>query len=74
LREQEDLNLDKSEKKFQVGENVVVTRGPIKGLVASSISLNGKHRIQVNIESLGTNVLLNIPKSFVRRIIDNKAA
>jgi transcriptional antiterminator RfaH len=73
LKELEGLDVEKTENSIQIGEDVVVTRGPFKGLIASSISLNGKHRIQVNIESIGTNVLLNIPKSFVRKIVDNAA-
>lgn len=73
LRELEGLKVQSVENSIQVGENVVVTRGPFKGLIASSISLNGKHRVQINIESIGTNVLLNIPKSFVRKVV-NKAA
>ncbi len=68
LRELEGLKLNTLEHTIKVGENVVVIRGPFKGLIASSISMNGKHRIQVNIESIGTNVLINIPKSFVRKI------
>jgi hypothetical protein len=73
LSDFEELNRKKAEYIFQAGQNVVVLRPPFKKLITSSVSLNGKHRKRINIESTGTNFVMNIPKSFVPRIIDKAA-
>lgn len=52
---------------FIEGEEVVVTKGPFKGLQAICILVKGKHRIIVGISAIGNWMEINIPISFVEK-------
>ncbi|MEY3236875.1 MAG: hypothetical protein RI883_976 [Bacteroidota bacterium] len=54
------------------GVSVEVVRGPFKGLIATSITMNGNHRVIVEIDALGSNFVVNIPRSFLKKL--NKVA
>ena len=66
LNESEDC-LVFNEIAFMEGEEVVVTKGPFKGLEAICILLKGKHRIIVGISAIGNWIEVNIPISFVQK-------
>lgn len=53
---------------IEEGVLVEVIRGPFKGLTATSVTKNGKHRVVVNIESLGNNFVVNVPRSFLKKL------
>lgn len=53
---------------FFSGEPVKVIRGPLQGLIATSVEDNRKNRLIVQIESLGKHFLVHINKSFVRKL------
>ncbi len=57
---------------LEEGIAVEVVRGPFKGLLATSITMNGNHRVIVKIDSLGSNFVVNIPGSFLKKL--NKVA
>lgn len=50
------------------GVNVIVTKGPFENLVGKSIVVNKKHKIVIEIQSLGFNTQIELPKSFVKII------
>ena len=50
------------------GETVQVTSGPFQGLIATAVNTDNKFRVVVELESMGTGFVVNIPKSFVRKI------
>ena len=54
------------------GDVVEVTNGPFMGLIATCEKSSGNHRVMVNIESLGSCFIINVPLSFLR-IIENKS-
>ncbi len=53
---------------FRCGDPVEVIRGNFAGLVGDLISINGKHRLVVQLKSLNVEFTVNIPKSHVRRV------
>ena len=50
------------------GDKVEVIRGPFQGLIATSLEVNRKQTLIVEIESLDQRFIVHVPKSFVRRI------
>ena len=52
---------------FEKGEEVEVVKGPFTGLIAQSVSIQGKHRIVVEIEAMGSRMAVNIPLTFVKK-------
>lgn len=66
LNESEDC-LVFNEIAFIEGEEVVVIKGPFKGLEATCILVKGKYRIIVGISAIGNWIEVNIPISFVQK-------
>ena len=52
---------------FEKGEEVEVVKGPFTGLIAQSVSIQGKHRIIVEIEAMGSRMAVNVPLAFVKK-------
>ena len=50
---------------FAKGEEVEVIKGPFTGLIGQSVSVQGKHRIIVEIEAMGSRMEVNVPLTFV---------
>ncbi len=64
----EQVSLLKNEK-FEKGEAVEVIKGPFTGLIAQSVCIQGKYRIIVEIEAMGSKLAVNIPLAFVKKRI-----
>lgn len=56
---------------FEKGELVEVIRGPFNGLKGQSVNIQGKHRIVIEIEAIGSRLAVNVPVAFVRKAIEN---
>ncbi len=54
------------------GDIVEVTKGPFMGLIATCQKSGSNHRVMVNIESLGSCFIVNVPLSYLRKI-ENKS-
>jgi len=54
---------------FEKGEDVEVIKGPFTGLIGQSVCIQGKHRIIVEIEAMGSRLEVNVPVGFVRKRI-----
>jgi transcription antitermination factor NusG len=52
---------------YEPGEHVEVINGAFAGLIAELVQIQGKHRIVVKIESLGSRFSINIPLSFIKK-------
>lgn len=52
---------------FEEGEEVEVVKGPFTGLIAQSVCIQGKYRIIVEIEAMGSRLAVNIPLAFVKK-------
>ena len=52
---------------FVKGEEVEVIKGPFTGLIGQSVSIQGKHRMIVEVGALGSRMAVNIPLSFVKK-------
>jgi transcriptional antiterminator NusG len=53
---------------FLKGDKVEVIRGPLQGLIATSLEENRTNRLIVEIESLDQRFIVHVPKSFVRKL------
>lgn len=51
------------------GDDVEVINGPFMGLIATCIKQGNNHRVVVKIDALGSCFNVNIPLSFLRKII-----
>jgi len=66
--------IEPCELEFSPGDEVYVHRGPFKGLYGKSIETEGKHRIVITLDSIGAAFTVRLPKSVVRKVINNDAA
>ncbi|MBI1838115.1 MAG: UpxY family transcription antiterminator [Flavobacteriia bacterium] len=55
--------------KLDKGDAIEVTKGPFKGLIGELVTIQGKHRVVVEIDALQTIMVVNIPLSFVNKIV-----
>lgn len=73
LNEWDDTLITPISDKIINGELVEVVRGHFKGLLATSVNSNGNHRVVVKIESLGSNFVVNVPRSFLKKVVQKAA-
>ena len=59
---------DESQAGLEAGVNIEITRGPMMGLTGVLINLHGKHRVKVEIECVGQSLLIDVPRTSLRRI------
>ena len=59
---------DESGSDLESGVNIEITRGPMMGLTGVLINLHGKHRVKVEIECVGQSLLIDVPRTSLRRI------
>ncbi|MBS4057125.1 MAG: UpxY family transcription antiterminator [Bacteroidales bacterium] len=63
-KESEDLNIPD----LKEGQLVKVKHGPMEGLVGRLLHIKGKFRLIVQIEAIGKNLTLNIPRTKVEAV------
>jgi transcription antitermination factor NusG len=54
---------------FEKGDKVIVVKGPFKGLIGNFCNLKGKHRMIVNLETVNHFFEVNVPTSFLEKIV-----
>lgn len=57
-----------SDTTLEAGVNIEITRGPMMGLTGVLINLHGKHRVRVEIECVGQSLLIDVPRTSLRKI------
>ena len=66
---QDGVEIEKQDfETFKKGESIEVIRGPLQGIIATSIDEGRKHKLIVEIESMEQRFIVHVPKSCVRRI------
>ena len=63
-----DAEIEVSSGKFEKGDNVEVISGSLIGLTGELIKIGTRNRVIVRIDRLDQNLILKIPKAFLRRI------
>lgn len=58
---------DETQLNLETGINVEITRGPMMGLHGVLLTLQGKHRVKVEIECVGQSLIIDIPRTSLRR-------
>ena len=59
--------IESSSENFELLEKVEIKSGKLKGLSGRLVEFRGKYRIAVRIESIGTNLLVEINKNSVKK-------
>jgi transcriptional antiterminator RfaH len=63
-----DAEIEVSSEKFAPGDNVEVMNGSLIGLTGELIRIGSKNRVVVRIDRLDQNIILKIPKAFLRKV------
>jgi transcription antitermination factor NusG len=63
-----DADIEVSSGKFAKGDNVEVVSGSLVGLRGELIKIGSQNRVVVRIDKLDQNLILKIPKTFLRKI------
>jgi transcriptional antiterminator RfaH len=63
-----DADIEVSSDKFATGDNVEVINGSLIGLTGELIRIGSKNRVIVRIDRLDQNLILKIPKVFLRKV------
>lgn len=63
-----DADIEVTSDKFESGDNVEVISGSLIGLTGELIRIGTRNRVVVRIDKLDQNLILKIPKAFLRKI------
>ena len=63
-----DAEIEVSSEKFATGDNVEVISGSLIGLTGELIKIGSHNRVIVRIDKLDQNLILKIPRAFLKRI------
>ena len=63
-----DEKIEVSSEKFDQGDNVEVIAGSLIGLTGELIKIGTKNRVIVRIDRLDQNLILKIPKTFLKKV------
>jgi len=63
-----DAEIEISSEKFAPGDNVEVVSGSLIGLTGELIKIGSRNRVVVRIDRLDQNLILKIPKAFLRKL------
>jgi len=66
LNAEDDKSIDNSA--FTTGDKVEIIKGSLMGLLGKLVEIQGKQKVKIEIESVGSSVVLTIPKSYLRII------
>ncbi len=60
--------IDTSNEKFELNQKVEIKAGKLKGFVGKLVELRGKYKLAIRIESLNTNLLIEVDKNNVKKV------
>jgi transcription antitermination factor NusG len=60
-------------EEIKKGESVEVIRGPLQGIIATSVEQQRNYKLIIQIESLGRQFVVHVPRSQVRKVKDKIA-
>jgi transcriptional antiterminator RfaH len=63
-----DAEIEVTSAKFEQGDNVEVISGSLIGVTGELIKIGSRNRVVVRIDKLDQNLILKIPKTFLKRI------
>ena len=63
-----DAEVEVTSEKFAPGDNVEVVSGSLVGLTGELIRIGSQNRVVVRIDRLDQNLILKIPKAFLRKV------
>ncbi|HRT84951.1 MAG TPA: hypothetical protein P5523_09960, partial [Bacteroidales bacterium] len=68
-----DAEVEVTTEKFEKGDLVEVTTGPLKGLMGELVKIGSRKRVVVRIEKIEQNIILAISPAFLKKISRRRA-
>ncbi len=66
--EHADEPVECTQESFERGETIIITKGPLEGMMAELVELKGKHKVLIRLEKFGC-AITTVPMSFVEKAI-----
>jgi transcriptional antiterminator RfaH len=63
-----DAEIELSSEKFERGDSVEVMRGALVGLTGELVKMGSHSRVVIRIDRLDQNLIVNIPRTFLRKL------
>ena len=63
-----NAEIEVSSEKFSPGDNVEVINGSLVGLTGELVRIGSKNRVVVRVDRLDQNLILKIPKAFLKKV------
>ena len=64
-----DIDIEVSAESFEIGEKVKIKKSSLRGLTGELVEIRGKKKFLIRINSLKTNLLVEINKEIISKII-----
>jgi transcription antitermination factor NusG len=65
-----DIEIETTNENFESGENIEITKGILKGKRGQLIDFKGNKRITIKLENLQSNVIVDIDRRYIKKIIE----
>jgi transcriptional antiterminator RfaH len=63
-------NIEIVENKWAIGDRAIIVKGALKGHLGTIVQFRGKYRVAFSIESLGLALLVDMPISYLEKIVN----
>ena len=67
--EHADEPVEYSQESFEHGEAIIITKGPLEGMMGELVEIKGKHQVVVRLERFGC-AITTVPLSFIQKVVD----
>jgi transcription termination/antitermination protein NusG len=62
-----DEPIEYTHESFDRGESIIITKGPLTGMLGELVEMKGKHKVLVRLEQFGC-AITTVPMSFIERV------
>jgi len=66
--ENSDEPVECSQESFEHGESIIITKGPLEGMIGELVEIKGKHKVVIRLERFGC-AITTVPISFVEKTV-----
>lgn len=64
--ERADEPVECTQESFEHGESIIITKGPLEGMMGELVEIKGKHKVMIRLEKFGC-AITTVPLSFVEK-------
>jgi len=66
--EHSDEPVEYTRETYELGEKIIITKGPLTGITGELIEMKGKHKVLIRLERFGC-AITSIPMAFVEKLL-----